>query len=39
MSQWQKVLFAYMSRNAKSANTFFRIPPNRVVEFGSHIEL
>ncbi len=39
MARWRKVLFAYLSRNARPANAFFQIPPNRVVEFGAQIEL
>jgi KUP system potassium uptake protein len=39
MARWQKELFAYMSRNARPATAFFQIPPKRVVEFGSHVEL
>ena len=39
MARWRKVLFSYMSRNARPANAFFRIPANRVVELGTHIEL
>ena len=39
MSRWRRMLFAYMSRNARAAFTFFRIPPKRVVEMGSQIEL
>jgi KUP system potassium uptake protein len=39
MAQWRKRLFAYLSRNAQPANAFFRIPPNRVVELGTQIEL
>jgi KUP system potassium uptake protein len=34
---WRKHLFAWMTRNAASANDFFRIPANRVVELGSQI--
>ena len=37
--KWRKVLFAFLSRNAKSATSFFGIPPNRVVEMGAQIEL
>jgi KUP system potassium uptake protein len=33
------VLFSFMSRNARPANAFFQIPPNRVVELGTQIEL
>jgi KUP system potassium uptake protein len=39
MAKWRKVLFAFLSRNARPANAFFRIPPNRVVELGTQIEL
>ncbi len=39
MAQWRKVLFAFLSRNARPANMFFNIPPNRVVELGTQIEL
>jgi len=39
MARWRKMLFAFMSRNARPANAFFQIPPNRVVELGTQIEL
>ena len=39
MSHWRKVLFSFLSRNARPATAFFQIPPNRVVELGSQIEL
>lgn len=39
MSQWRKTLFSVMSRNAISAVAYFDIPPNRVVELGTQIEL
>jgi len=39
MALWREALFAWMSRNARSATSFFRIPPNRVVELGVQIEL
>ena len=39
MARWRKHLFSFMSRNARPANLFFRIPPNRVVELGTQIEL
>ncbi len=39
MSAWRKTLFAYMSRNAWNATTFFGIPPGRVVELGSQVQL
>jgi KUP system potassium uptake protein len=39
MARWRKILFAYLSRNARPAFAFFQIPSNRVVELGTHIEL
>ncbi len=39
MARWRKVLFAFLSRNARPANAFFQIPPNRVVELGTQIEM
>jgi KUP system potassium uptake protein len=39
MAGWRKTLFAFMSRNARSATAFFGLPPNRVVEMGTQIEL
>ena len=39
MARWRKRLFAFLSRNARPATAFFAIPPNRVVEIGTQIEL
>jgi KUP system potassium uptake protein len=39
MARWRKALFAFLSRNARSATSFFGLPPNRVVELGAQIEL
>lgn len=39
MSIWRKAIFAFMSRNARSATSFFNLPPNRVCELGAQIEL
>ncbi len=39
MSRWRKKLFILMVRNARSATAFFGIPPGRVVELGTQIEL
>lgn len=39
MSRWRKAVFAVMSRNAISAVAYFDIPPDRVVELGTQIEL
>jgi len=39
MWRWRKALFAFLSRNAQSATAFFSIPPNRVLELGTQIQL
>jgi KUP system potassium uptake protein len=39
LSRWRKVIFSIMARNARSATEFFNIPPNRVVELGTQIEI
>jgi len=39
MAIWREKLFSWMTRNARSATAFYRIPPNRVVELGAQIEL
>jgi KUP system potassium uptake protein len=39
MALWRERLFALLSRNARRATKVFRLPPNRVCELGSEIEL
>ena len=39
MSPWRERLFAAMFRNASTAATHFKLPPNRVVEMGAQIAL
>ena len=39
MPRWKEQLFAFLSRNALEATTFFKIPGHRTIEIGSHIEL
>ena len=39
MAIWREHLFKLMSRNARTATSFFDLPPNRVVEMGVQIEL
>jgi KUP system potassium uptake protein len=39
LPRWRRRLFAFMSHNARSPTTFFRLPPNQVVEIGARIEL
>ncbi|MEZ4367987.1 MAG: potassium transporter Kup [Kofleriaceae bacterium] len=39
LARWRKVLFAFLARNARPPTAFFGLPPNRVVELGTQIEL
>jgi KUP system potassium uptake protein len=39
MAKWRKMLFSFLSRNARPPTNFFGLPPNRVVELGLQIEL
>jgi KUP system potassium uptake protein len=39
MAMWRERLFFFMFRNANSAADFFKIPANRVVEFGTQVEI
>jgi KUP system potassium uptake protein len=39
LASWRKILFAFLSRNARTPTAFFNLPPNRVVELGLQIEL
>lgn len=39
MARWREKLFAILSKNARSATSYFRIPPDRVVELGEQIEI
>ena len=39
MASWRKALFAFLSRNAWNVSTYFGIPPERVVELGSQVQL
>ncbi len=39
MAVWREKLFALMSRNARTATSFFGLPPGRVVELGAQVEL
>ena len=39
MARWRKLLFSFLSRNARTPTAFFGLPPNRVVELGLQIEL
>lgn len=39
MALWRDALFAAMSRNARDAADYYRIPTNRVIELGTQIEI
>ena len=39
MAFWREKIFAALSRNALPATAFFSLPPNQVVEIGTHVEL
>ncbi len=39
MAFWREHLFVWMTRNAQSAMSFFRIPSNRVIELGTQVEI
>jgi KUP system potassium uptake protein len=39
MSLWREKLFISMFRNAGSVTSFFKLPPNRVVELGTQVIL
>jgi KUP system potassium uptake protein len=39
MARWRERLFGVMVRNARSVSSYFRLPPNRVVELGAQVEI
>jgi KUP system potassium uptake protein len=39
MGSWRCALFAWMLRQAESAATYYRLPPNQVVELGTQVML
>ncbi len=39
MAQWREKLFVAMFRNARTAASYFGLPPNRVVELGAQVVL
>jgi KUP system potassium uptake protein len=39
LPRWREALFGFMARNAQQATAYFRIPPDRVIEVGSQVEL
>ena len=39
MARWRDHLFAYLTRNALPATSFFRIPDNRLIEIGRRVAI
>lgn len=39
LAGWEEVLFAFLTRNAVRASDYFRVPPPRVVELGTRVEV
>lgn len=39
MAPWREHLFVMLSRNARAAADYYQIPPNRVIELGTQIEI
>ena len=39
LSAWRGSVFAWMTRNAGDATSYFSLPPNSVVELGARVEL
>lgn len=39
MALWRESLFATMSRNARDAADYFKVPTNRVIELGTQVEI
>ncbi|MDO8300659.1 potassium transporter Kup [Lacisediminimonas sp.] len=39
MAPWRENLFATMSRNARDAADYYKVPTNRVIELGTQIEI
>ncbi|HJV74690.1 MAG TPA: potassium transporter Kup [Noviherbaspirillum sp.] len=39
LALWREALFATMSRNARDAADYFKVPSNRVIELGTQVEI
>lgn len=39
MWEWQKKLYAFLSRNARSAKDYYQIPPSQIIEIGLPVQL
>ena len=39
MASWRERIFAAMTRNARGAAEYFRLPDNTVVELGTRVQI
>ncbi len=39
MKRWREAMYATMSRNARDAADYYRVPSNRVIELGTQVEI
>jgi KUP system potassium uptake protein len=39
MAPWREHLYIAMSRNARAAADYYQVPPNRVIELGTQVEI
>lgn len=39
MARWRKVLFIFLSKNARPATDYFKIPADRVIELGAQVQI
>jgi KUP system potassium uptake protein len=39
MALWRETVYAAMARNARDAADYFNIPPTRVIELGTQVEI
>ncbi len=39
MGRWREAMYATMSRNARDAADYYRVPSNRVIELGTQVEI
>jgi KUP system potassium uptake protein len=39
MWEWEKSFYAFLSRNARPAKDYYRIPPTQIIEIGLPIQL
>jgi KUP system potassium uptake protein len=39
MGEWEEGFFAFLTRNSRPATSYFKLPPEQVVEIGTQIDL